>query len=151
MMIRLALFTAALTACARGPKTPEEAQAVVQAGDPKAVYDAVDLATRWSIDATFKYHQQALASIEESYPADVQGREKARFIDGDDARGFLAAYDARYHVIAAGKKAPSDFIEEKGRWHWSGMHAAWDDIKQRASHDLETVRESAAAYKRASR
>jgi hypothetical protein len=149
--MRIAVCALVAVACARGPKTAEEAQSVVQSGDAKAIYDAVDLATRWSIDATFKYHQQALAAIEESYPADVQGREKARFIDGDDARGFLAAYDARYHVIAAGNKGHEDFVEDKGRWRWTGMRTAWDDIKQRASHDLETVLESAAAYKRASR
>jgi hypothetical protein len=149
--MRIALACLLAAACARGPKTAEEAQAAVRGADAKATYDLVDKPTRWSIDATFKYHQQSLAAIEESYPAEVQGREKARFVDAEDARGFLAAYDARYHLIAAGKTSPENFVQEGSRWRWSGLRAAWDDIKLRASHDLETVRESAAAYKRASR
>src|SRR5215468_10596792 len=130
-------------ACARGPKSPEEAQAAVRAADARAIYDLVDIQTRWSIDATFKYQQQAMQAIEESYPVELQAREKARFVDGDDAHAFFVAYDARYHLIAAAKTERSDFVEEKGRWRWSGLRARWEDIKLRASHDLETVRESA--------
>lgn len=136
-------------ACTRGAKSPEEGRALVAAGDPRVIYDLTDTPTRWSIDATFKYHQQALSAIEESYPSELQAREKARFVDGDDVRGFLAAYDARYRVIASGDK--NAFVQESGRWRWSGMRTQWDDIKLRASHDLDTVRESAAAYKRAAR
>src|SRR5690349_14854168 len=93
VMWRFACLVAVLAGCARGPKTPEEAQAAVRGADAKAIYDLVDKPTRWSIDATFKYHQQSLAAIEESYPVEVQGREKARFVDAEDARGFLTAYD----------------------------------------------------------
>ena len=138
-------------ACARGPKSVGEAQAAVRAADARGVYDLVDQPTRWSIDSTFKYHQQSLAAIEESYPAELQAREKARFCDGDDARAFFVAYEARYRLTANAPAEKSDFVEEKGRWRWSGLRAKWEDIKQRASHDVDTVRESAAAYKRASR
>src|SRR5262245_40010252 len=148
----------ALLVCAcTGPKTPEEAQAAVRAaaerGDTNAIYDLVDKSTRGSIDATFRYHQQSLATIEESYPLEAQGREKTRFVDGEDARTFFAAHEARYRLIraAAAKAGRADFVAERGRWRWSGLRATWEDNKLRASHDLETVRESAAAYKRASR
>jgi hypothetical protein len=143
--------------CSRGAPSAEEALArlhqAAERGDARALYELADRQTRWSIDATFKYHQQALGTIEESYPAEVQAREKARFVDGEDVGAFLAAYDARYHnvVSAAARAGRGDVSEDRGRWCWSGMRASWDDIKQRASHDLETVRESASAYKRAAR
>jgi hypothetical protein len=145
-----------LSGCgAGGAHTLEEGQARVQklaeGGATAELYDLVDEQTRWSIDTTFKYQQQSLAVIEEAYPPELQAREKARFVDGDDVRKFLVAYEARYHLLAVAPTRAGDFEKDKrGRWYFIGLRAHWDDVKLRSSHDLDTVKESAAAYRRAS-
>jgi hypothetical protein len=148
-------------ACTHGAKTPAEARerlhAAVESGDGRALYDIVDEQTRWSIDSAFKYHQQCLDLIEQTYPPEVQAREKARFVDGDDVAHFLTAYEARYHLFAALRPRLSspegDGItqDKRGRWVFSGLRAQWEDIKHRGSHDLDTVRESAQAFRRAAK
>jgi hypothetical protein len=147
--------------CARGPKSPEEASsrlsAAIQQGDAAAAYDLLDQETRWSIDSVWKYHQQCLSAIEESYPTEAQARESRRFIDAASARDFLKGHEERYHELSAlapklAQPRAGDFATDAhGRWGYAGLRGQWEDAKQRASHDLETVRASAAAYKQAAR
>src|SRR5262249_52398905 len=75
-------------------------RAAVESGDATSLYAIVDDETRWSIDGAFRFHQLSLEVIEESYPPEVQPRTKARFVDAEDVRKFLVAYDARYHLLA---------------------------------------------------
>jgi hypothetical protein len=156
-----ALVVACALGCSRGAKSQEEAARrlaeAVRQGNTAAVYDVVDQETRWSIDSVWKYHQQCLAAIEESYPTDAQARESRRFIDAASARDFLKGHEERYHELAGlaprvGQLGAADFArDQRGQWGYTGLRALWEDAKQRASHDLETVRASAAAYKQAAR
>jgi hypothetical protein len=156
----LLLFCAS-AACTRAPRSEDEARArlaqAVRAGDGRALYDLVDEATRWSIDSTWKYHQQCLALVEESYPPELQARETARFLDAASARDFVGAYERQYHLLPAlaeraASPRPGDLVRERdGRVRVTILRAQWEDIKQRASHDLDTVRENAVAFGRAAR
>jgi len=148
-------------ACSPGAKSPEEARArlrsALERGEAAAVFDLLDQETRWSIESTWKYHQRCLRLIEENYPPEEQGRAAGRFLDADRPAAFLAAYDARYQVLAGlrprlGALAPGDFaIEKNKRWGYTGLRAQWGDIKQRASKDAETVERNATAYEREAR
>jgi hypothetical protein len=96
--------------------------------------------------------------IEEAYPVDAQQREKMRFLDADGPTSFLAAHEARYHTLRSERTriASADALalvvkDKYGRWGYSGLRSYWDDFSQHALHDLETVRESARAFRQAVR
>src|SRR5262249_47626757 len=119
--------------CSRGAGSAEEGRArlrtAVESVDASAFYELVDEETRWSMDSAFKYHQQCLDLIEQGYPPEMQPREKARFVDGEDVRKFLAAYEARYHMIASLRPRvegpdPVGIVRDKhGRWVFAGLRA----------------------------
>ncbi len=160
-MWRAVAVVLVLAACSPGAKSPEEARgrlrSALERGDAAAVFDLLDQETRWSIESTWKYHQRCLRLIEENYPPEEQARAAGRFLDADRPAAFLAAYDARYQLLAGPKSrmgalAPGDFaIEKNKRWGYTGLRAQWEDIKQRASKDGETVERNATAYEREAR
>jgi hypothetical protein len=116
--------------------------------DAADLFGLLDDPTRAAIEATRHYHQQALATIEDGYPAELRDREKSRFIDAESAQTFLVEYDKRYSMMAelAGRRSTlseRDFVRAAGGWGYTGLRKAWQERKDRASHDLETIQQSA--------
>jgi hypothetical protein len=150
-----------LVACNKGARTREEAvtrlTAAVDHEDAAAAYPLLDQDTRWSIESTRKYHAECLALIGEAYPPAAQAAARARFLDASSAARFLALHEARYHLLRNAKTGPSGltpslFVEGPDhRWGYTGLRSTWEELKQRAVHDVETVRDSADAYRKAQR
>jgi hypothetical protein len=53
--------------------------------------------------------------------------------------------------IASGDALALVVKDKYGRWGYSGLRPYWEDFSQRALHDLDTVRESARAFRQAVR
>jgi hypothetical protein len=149
------------TACDRGARRPEDAiarlRAAVAQDDAATAFMVLDRETRWSIESTWRYHQQCLDAIETAYPPDLQARERGRFIDTRGPKEFLAAYEQRYHLLRElSPRLPmlgaTDFAADGyGRYGYTGLRERWEDIKQRASHDLDTCKQGADAFRAAKR
>jgi len=160
-LVRLVAIALVAVACSRGARTPDEALArlrdAAERGEAAQAFDLLDEQTRWSIESTWKYQQLCFKVIEEDYPGEAQAQALGRLIDADSPAGFFRAYEARYHQLAglrarlatAGVK---DFVRDRwGRYGYVGLREPWEDIKQRASKDLETVRRDAQTYQRTGR
>jgi hypothetical protein len=151
--------------------------AAVTAGDGAALYDALDQRSRWAYMTVQKYHREAYDIVLSNYPeGPVREREKRRFESAATASSGrelfrvetapallpmlrpLVAADARielapsgneaYAVLASGPKVPL-LRGENGGWGFAGLLQRAEDHGNRAYHDLEVVRASAADYERA--
>jgi hypothetical protein len=145
------------TGCSRGAKSAGDAMArlrdAVEKNDPAAALPLLDEQTRWSIASARKYSDECLRLIAEAYPPERREREAARFINAGGDGDFLVEHEKRYHELAGikprlAKLTPGDFVPDKsGHWGYSGLRAVWEEHKNRTYHDLETVRQSAEAYR----
>jgi len=151
--------------------------AAVTAGDGAALFDALDQQTRWDLMTIQKWHREAYDIVLSNYPeGPVRDREKERFeraatapsarelFRTDAAPGLLptlaplAAGIPRVEAGAAAGQATA-VLESGGRvplargdnggWGFAGLAKRAEDDKNRAYHDLEVVRASAADYERA--
>jgi hypothetical protein len=151
--------------------------AAVDAGDGAALFDALDQKTRWNLMTIQKYHRESYDIVLSNYPeGPVRDREKARFeraatassarelFHTDTAPALIptlvplaqgiprielgpAAGEATA-VLEGGQRVP--FVRgEDGGWGYAGLAKKVDDDTNRAYHDLEVVRSSAADYERA--
>jgi hypothetical protein len=151
--------------------------AAVAAGDGAALFDALDQKSRWNLMTIQKYHRESYDIVLSNYPeGPVRDREKGRFeraatassarelfrsdtapaliptlvplaqgiprVDLGPAEGEATA------VLESGQRLPFARGEDGG-WGWAGLAKKVDDDTNRAYHDLEVVRASAADYERA--
>ncbi|HVZ71597.1 MAG TPA: hypothetical protein VHJ20_04405 [Polyangia bacterium] len=174
-----AVSMVAFAGCHRRPKTPEDAYRrfteAVTAQDGRALFDALDQKTRWDWMSIQKYHREAYDIVLSTFPDGEREREAKRFEAGATATsaremfrahvaGGLAVYvplavaDARIETDPSGTTAAAVLVSgarvplargDDGSWGFAGLASQAEDIKVRASHDLEVVRASAADYERA--
>jgi hypothetical protein len=151
--------------------------AAVQGGDGAALFDALDQQARWDLMTIQKYHREAYDIVLSNYPeGPVRDREKGRFehaatapsarelFRADDAPGLLPTYLAMAQGIPRIETGPADgqatAVLDNGQrvplgrdggggWGFAGLDKRAEDDKNRAYHDLEVVRASAADYERA--
>ena len=153
--------------------------AAVRSGDGGALFDAVDPATRWAWMMVQKWHREAYDIVLSNYPeGQARERELRRFQAGATAtsgrelfRAETAATLPTLAVLAgAGPGADASIVVdpagdtatavlaggkvplrrgENGAWGFAGLAVQADEQKNRAYHDLEMVRASAADYERA--
>lgn len=148
----------------------------VRAGDGGALFDAVDPATRWAWMSVQKWHREAYDIVLSNFPeGPARERELRRFQAGATASSArelfraeiadtlpmlapLAVDDAKVEVDATGETAAAVLVSgfrvplrrgSNGGWGFAGLAQKAEELKQRAYHDLENVRTSAADYERA--
>jgi hypothetical protein len=151
--------------------------AAVAAGDGGALFDALDQDTRWNWMSIQKFHREAYDIVLSNYPeGEIRQREVRRFERAATASSAreLFATDAAPAVIATLKPmvvagAPietgataDDAVgigpagarvelhrSKSGDWGYAGLDKRAEEDKNRAYHDLELVRASAADFERA--
>jgi len=152
--------------------------AAVKAGDGAALFDALDQDTRWALMTIQKWHREAYDIVLSNYPEGPEReREKNRFEEAATASSarelFRATAAARLmsQMGALVLDAPSSFDRSlgddravavlangtripfartaNGGWGFAGLAQRTEVEKNRAYHDLEVVRASAADYERA--
>ena len=151
--------------------------AAVNAGDGGALFDALDQETRWNWMSIQKFHREAYDIVLSNYPeGEIRERETRRFEHAattSSARDLFIADtapklipmliplvlggapieagpgdDMASAVLASGARVP--FRRSKdGDWGYAGLDKRAEDDKNRAYHDLEVVRASAADFERA--
>src|SRR5580765_3772680 len=151
--------------------------AAVKAGDGGALFDALDQQTRWNWMSIQKFHREAYDIVLSNYPeGEIRQRETRRFEHAATAPSArdLFILDAAPHVLpmlrplvigdapieagatpdeAAAVLASGARVElrrgKDGGWGFSGLARRAEEDKNRAYHDLEAVRASAADFERA--
>jgi hypothetical protein len=150
--------------------------AAVTAGDGAALFDALDQTTRWNLMTIQKYHRESYDIVLSNYPeGPVRDGEKSRFERAATApsarelfrtdaapallptlvplaqgipRVDMGPADGEATAVLAGARVP--FVRgADGGWGWAGLNKKAEDDTNRAYHDLEAVRASAADYERA--
>ena len=150
----------------------------VKAGDGATLFDALDQDTRWALMTIQKWHREAYDIVLSNYPEGPEReREKNRFEEAataSSARELFRATAAPHlmpqlgalvldppvsfdhslgddrvaAVLANGTRIPFAHTASGG-WGFSGLAQRTEADKNRAYHDLEVVRASAADYERA--
>jgi hypothetical protein len=151
--------------------------AAVNAGDGGGLFDALDQETRWNWMSIQKFHREAYDIVLSNYPeGEIRERETRRFehaATASSARDLFIADtapklipmliplvlggapieagpgdDMAAAVLGSGARVP--FRRSKdGDWGYAGLDKRAEDDKNRAYHDLEVVRASAADFERA--
>jgi hypothetical protein len=181
--LALVVVALALAGVACGPKSKTPAEAyhkfseAVTAGDPGALWDALDQETRWAYMTVQKWHREAYDIVLSNYPEGPnRDRERRRFEHAATASSARALFisDLGPTVLPTLRPlaAPEATIQpgpdadhadavltsgqhvelargKKGGWGFAGLQKRALDDKNRAFHDLELVRASAADYERA--
>jgi hypothetical protein len=149
----------------------------VNAGDGGALFDALDQDTRWNWMSIQKFHREAYDIVLSNYPeGEIRERETRRFESAatapsardlfirDAAPAILpmlrplvladapiqagATPDEAAAVLASGARVELR-RGKSGGWGYAGLAQRAEDDKNRAWHDLEAVRASAADFERA--
>jgi hypothetical protein len=151
--------------------------AAVNAGDGGALFDALDQETRWNWMSIQKFHREAYDIVLSNYPeGEIRERETRRFEHAATAPSArdLFAVDAAPAILpmlrplvlpgapiengpgedqAAAVLASGGRVEFRrssgGGWGYAGLGKRAEEDKNRAWHDLEAVRASAADFERA--
>jgi len=151
--------------------------AAVTAADGGALFDALDQETRWNWMSIQKFHREAYDIVLSNYPeGEIRERETRRFERAATAPSArdLFALDAAPALIATLKPmlaagapieagaTPDDATAvgpagarvalhrgKNGDWGYRGLDRQAEEDKNRAYHDLEVVRASAADFERA--
>jgi hypothetical protein len=151
--------------------------AAVNAGDGGALFDALDQETRWNWMSIQKFHREAYDIVLSNYPeGEIRERETRRFEHAATASSARDLFiqdtaptllpmliplvlsgapieageppDTAAAVLASGARVM--FRRSKdGDWGYAGLDKRAEDDKNRAYHDLEVVRASAADFERA--
>ena len=149
----------------------------VNAGDGGGLFDALDQETRWNWMSIQKFHREAYDIVLSNYPeGEIRERETRRFEHAatapsardlflmDAAPAILpmlrplvlseapieagANADQAAAVLASGARV--EFHRgSSGDWGFAGLAKRAEEDKNRAYHDLEAVRASAADFERA--
>ena len=151
--------------------------AAVTAGDAGALYDALDQETRWNWMSIQKFHREAYDIVLSNYPeGEIRERETRRFehaATAPSARDLFVAdaapallqtlrplmvpgapieagptEDTAAAVTPSGARVELKRTKD-GDWGYGGIAKRAEEDKNRAWHDLESVRASAADFERA--
>jgi len=151
--------------------------AAVTAGDGGALFDALDQETRWNWMSIQKFHREAYDIVLSNYPeGEIRARETRRFehaATAPSARDLFivdmapavlpmlrplvlggapieagATPDVASAVLASGARVELRRGKDC-RWGYAGLGRRAEEDKNRAYHDLELVRSSAADFERA--
>ncbi len=148
----------------------------VRAQDGAALFDALDQSTRWDLMTIQKAHREAYDIVLSNYPEGPERqREKRRyepeatapsareFFKNQTAPGLISTLKAVVAgpakierkddneveaVVASGDRLPFARGQD-GSWGYAGLQKQTTEDKNRAYHDLDVVRASAADYERA--
>jgi hypothetical protein len=151
--------------------------AAVKSRDGGALFDALDQPSRWALMTVQKWHREAYDIVLSNYPEGPErDREKRRFeraATASSARDLFRVDTAPrliplLHPLVLDnpsfEKGPGDdqasavlanggsilFARgQDGGWGFAGLDQRTEEEKNRAYHDLEVVRASAADYERA--
>jgi hypothetical protein len=151
--------------------------AAVNAGNGGALFDALDQGTRWNWMSIQKFHREAYDIVLSNFPeGEIRERETRRFEHAATAGSArdLFAMDAAPRILpmlrplvlsgapiepgatpdeAAAVLASGARVElrrgKDGSWGYGGLAKRAEEDKNRAYHDLELVRASAADFERA--
>jgi hypothetical protein len=166
--------------CNRGAKTPGEAWqrfvASVKQKDPRALYQALDLETRWSWMTTRRTQREAHDIVLSNFPEGTSRDQHLRRFEAaaaaDSEADLFASWlpASRWESLAGGlpesatpEQRGADRAEvlgaegqvwslrkdRDGNWGFSGFSEEAEVIKRRALADLEVVRNNAADLERA--
>jgi hypothetical protein len=149
----------------------------VNSGNGGALFDALDQETRWNWMSIQKFHREAYDIVLSNYPeGEIRERETRRFEHAATASSARDLFiqdtaptllpmlaplvlpgapieageteDMAAAVLASGGRVM--FRRSKdGDWGYAGLDKRAEDDKNRAYHDLEAVRASAADFERA--
>jgi hypothetical protein len=151
--------------------------AAVNANDGGALFDALDQETRWNWMSIQKFHREAYDIVLSNFPeGEIRERETRRFeraATAPTARDLFIADaaprvlpmlrplvlsgapieagetpDDAAAVLASGARVPLHRGKD-GSWGYAGLAKRAEEDKNRAYHDLELVRASAADFERA--
>jgi hypothetical protein len=149
----------------------------VKAGDGRALYDALDQPTRWNWMSIQKFHREAYDIVLSNFPEGPERERETRRYEhaatassarelfaSDAAPQLIAMFqplllaeppiamgpgdDRAAAVLASGARVELGRGKDGG-WGFAGLDKQAEDDKNRAYHDLEVVRASAADYERA--
>lgn len=150
------------------PTTPDEAlvafHKAVQRGRAKPVFALLDQQTKWSVMSTRRAQVKVRSLVRQHYPADRAARELDRtrlagqargpaeyFMGVARARGLLVPFSGlgdidRRDVSGASATLHSGevalrFCREDAVWRYCGARETFEQLKVRASRDLEIVQE----------
>jgi hypothetical protein len=164
---------------ARSPAAAyERFAAAVRAGDAAALYRALDQPSQWSVISTQRYYREIVALVSQGYPPEARQRELQRVAGAEGSRppAFFATQSARRSNVwlsryAAGLGAVTR-VEEAGPratvhtdqggryefgytqphgWGFAGLRTELEELKGRASHDVDTARENVKIYEQSGR
>lgn len=150
--------------------------AAVTGENAGALFDALDQETRWNWMSIQKFHREAYDIVLSSYPeGEIRERETRRFeraatapsardlFIADAAPALLASLrplmaagapiaagatdDTAAAVLPSGARVELKRIKDD--WGYGGLAQRAEEDKNRAWHDLESVRQSAADFERA--
>jgi hypothetical protein len=149
----------------------------VKNGDGAALFDALDQGTRWDLMTLQKANREAYDIVLSNYPEGPEReREKRRYepaATASSARelfrtatapGLLTTMQAQVtataHIDRGATDGEADAVTDSGAhlpfvrgqdggWGFAGLAKQAADDKNRAYHDLDVVRASAADYERA--
>ncbi|MES1165526.1 MAG: hypothetical protein ABUR63_07210 [Verrucomicrobiota bacterium] len=149
----------------------------VKKGDGAALYDALDQATRWDLMTIQKAHREAYDIVLSNYPEGPEReREKRKYEPAATAPSARELFknETAPHMISMTQKLVMGTVHfepgandaeveavlenggrllfargQDGGWGYAGIAKQTADEKNRAYHDLEVVRASAADYERA--
>jgi hypothetical protein len=149
----------------------------VKAGDGRALFDALDQPTRWNWMSIQKFHREAYDIVLSNFPEGPERERETRRYEhaatASSARELFASdaapqlfptfqplvaveapiamgpgEDRAAAVLPSGARV--ELLRGKdGGWGFAGLDKQAEDDKNRAYHDLEVVRASAADYERA--
>jgi hypothetical protein len=149
----------------------------VKKGDGAALFDALDQGTRWDLMTMQKAHREAYDIVLSNYPEGPEReREKRRYEPAATASSARELFrtatapgliptmqgqvTATAHIQPGASDGEADAVTESGAhllfargqnggWGYAGLAKQTADDKNRAYHDLDVVRASAADYERA--
>jgi hypothetical protein len=149
----------------------------VRAGDGRALYDALDQSTRWNWMSLQKFHREAYDIVLSNFPEGPERERETRRYEhaatassarelfavdaapqlwptlqpltvGEPAIQMGPGEDHAAAVLASGARAELARGKDGG-WGFAGLAKQAEEDKNRAYHDLEAARASAADYERA--
>ncbi len=138
--------------------TPEKFQAGLQTAvaqsDGLLFFRCLDLETRWSIESTFRDQKTMRTLILAKYPEAEMARAlfSMPFADEPDAPHFFARWATENKLFDRDRQAPFANLPPKrssdGNYGLDPWLGEWKVLQERAAHDLMTVRQNAALYRK---
>jgi len=174
LLLGLVLITACKT---RSPEASfEDVKKALQNDDKKALFEALDLETRWSWMTVQRYHREAFDVVMSNYPQGAERENQLRRLEAgavaETAAEFYAESEGSAQLAALKKVwpdtaqwsrksdeastpdregAPLVFRMKEGKWGLSRFAEQAELMKKRAAQDFEVIKTNATDFERAAR